>query len=144
MSEVKSLKPKVEVAAAIILRSGKIFCAKRGSKKALPFKWEFPGGKIEKGETPEQALHREIVEELGCDVRVLNKFMSVEHEYPMYTVKLHTFVCVPRECNIELREHIEARFVTQDQLLALDWAPADYPIIESLSKADLSPYERYR
>jgi 8-oxo-dGTP diphosphatase len=132
------MKQLVEVAAAIIIRQGKIFCAKRSSKKALPLKWEFPGGKIEKGETHEVALKREILEELSCDVRIISHFMSVEYEYPLYMVKLHTYICQPRECTLQLNEHIEARFLAPSQLLELDWAPADYPIIEALSTYDFS------
>ena len=138
------MKPVVEVAAGIIIRNNKVFCAKRGTKKALPYKWEFPGGKIEKGETAEAALQRKLLEELSCDVRILDKFMSVEHEFPMFIVKLHTFLCVPKECKIILNTHIEARFLSQEELMLLDWTEADLPIIESLVKADLHLYESRR
>lgn len=120
--------PKViNVVGAAIVRDGKVLCARRGPGKSLAGYWEFPGGKIEPHETARQALHREIEEELLCEVDVAGEVCTSEYAYDFGTVRLTTFVChlldgseVPH-----LTEHTEIRWLEPTAMPELDWAPVD-------------------
>lgn len=130
--------PKIRVVAAVVVRAdGKILCARRGNAKnpCVTWKWEFPGGKIESGETPEIALARELREEMDFPVIVEEKIAEVCHAYPNCEIEMDAFLCVPETADAKfvLREHVEARWLTASELSALDWAPADLPIVEKLS-----------
>lgn len=134
MSEI----PKIRVVAAVVVRKdGKILCARRGNAKnpCVAWKWEFPGGKIEVGETPESALARELREEMDFPVIVEEKIAEVLHAYPSCEIEMDAFLCVPETADAKfvLREHVEARWLAASELFALDWAPADLPIVEKLS-----------
>ena len=131
------MNQQITVAAAIIVRGGRIFCAKRSGKKANPHKWEFPGGKVERGETPEMALIREIKEELHTEIRIIGHYKTVVHPYDAYTVQLTTYWCEIVSGTIELIDHVEARFLEVSDLAKLDWAPADRPIVEGLTDVDV-------
>lgn len=98
---------------------------------SLPLKWEFPGGKIDQGETPEECLRRELVEELGICVCVGKRLPVSEHQYPTFAVTLHPFICSIESGRIVLHEHSAATWLPPSDLQTLDWAEADIPAIAS-------------
>lgn len=130
--------PKIRVVAAVVVRAdGKILCARRGNAKnpCVAWKWEFPGGKIDAGETAAAALARELLEEMDFPVVVGEKITTVCHAYPNCEIEMDAFFCVPANADAQfvLREHVEARWLTASELSVLDWAAADLPIVEKLS-----------
>ena len=128
-------KPAIEVTGAVIIRNGTVFAAQRGPGKALAGKWEFPGGNIEPGETPEESLARELKEELLIDATVGPHITTTNHKYDFGTVRLSTFHCtLTGDQEPTLTEHAEPRWVPIDELDSLDWAPADIPAVEIISR----------
>jgi 8-oxo-dGTP diphosphatase len=128
---------KIEVVAAVIMNeNGDIYCVQRGenSKEYLSKKWEFPGGKIESEETEIAALVREINEELQVKVIPIEKFLIVEHTYPDFQLTMHTYICKIKNGSPVIGEHINEKWLNKNQLLHLDWAAADIPIVEYLIK----------
>lgn len=127
-----------QVVGAIFVSNHQVFAAKRGAAKYpyVAHKYEFAGGKVELGETPEQALVREIREELDACCTVVAPYMCVRHRYPDFAIELHTFVC-RMDGDFRLVEHEDARWLSAEELHADEWAPADATIIEKL-KTDLT------
>lgn len=123
------MKKQINVVGAVIVREGLILCAQRGPAGALGGKWEFPGGKIERGETPQQALEREIVEELECSVVVGDQVESTVYEYDFGVVTLTTFYCELVTGAPQLTEHSDVQWRAPSELGELDWAPADIPAV---------------
>jgi len=125
---------KVEVVAGIIIKDRKILATQRNKSKYdyISYKYEFPGGKVEIGETFEKAITREIEEELGVKIKVNNFFMTVTHNYPDFSLIMHSFICEIIEGEIELKEHIASKWLEKTELKDLDWAAADIPIVEKL------------
>ena len=125
---------QIEVVAAIIQFENKFLCVQRGADKYdyISLKYEFPGGKIEPGESLNQALEREIKEELQYDICVRENFLTVEHQYPDFQLKMHSYLCSAVDTNFTLTEHINYRWLKINQLDELDWAAADIPIVEKL------------
>ena len=123
---------------AIIENENKeILCALRSPEMTLPNYWEFPGGKIEKGESKEEALKREITEELGCVIKVFDHVEDTTYEYEKVIVRLETFMAKIISGVPVISEHAEIKWVTKENLSALNWAPADIPAIEKLSNTIL-------
>ncbi len=125
---------KVEVVAAVILHNNKILCVQRGDNKYdyIAFKWEFPGGKVEDGETNEMALKREILEELNLDIAIDSKLITVDHQYPNFNLIMHSFMCSCNYPELELSEHIDYKWLDKSELKPLDWAAADIPIVDKI------------
>lgn len=119
----------IVVVGAVMLREGLVLCAQRGTGALAGF-WEFPGGKIEPGETPETALVREIDEELRCRIAVGDEVATTTHKYDFGIVALTTFWCTLVEGTPQPTEHSELRWVSPDDLDLLTWAPADIPAIQ--------------
>lgn len=126
------MKKTIEVVAAVIIKEDKIFCAQRADKGELAKKWEFPGGKIEHGETKEEALIRELKEELDIVVTVDKFIKTVNHEYNGFNLILHAFSCTLLSDNIVLREHLDSKWLKLNELANLDWAEADIPVVNKL------------
>ena len=124
----------ISVTAAIIQREGRILIAKRSSTSSLPGTWEFPGGKIESGETPEECLHRELREEFEIDVIVENFFCESIYNYDHGSVRLIAYGAHTDEDILILNAHDDVRWVPADKLLEFNLAPADIPIAEKIVK----------
>ncbi len=125
------------VSAAIIFVDNKILCVQRGPSKYdyISSKYEFPGGKIEEGESPEVALIREIEEELNLSIINLSFFQTVNHSYQDFSITMHAFTCKVKDISIiELREHLEYKLLKKNDLSNLDWAAADIPFVDKLIK----------
>ena len=126
----------IEVVAGIILdERGRIFCVQRGesSKPYISKKWEFPGGKLEAGETREEALIRELKEELRIDVDPFEFVITIDHSYPDFRLIMHSFKCrILNDKEPELTEHLQSKWLIPSDLDVLDWAAADLPIVEAL------------
>ena len=123
----------IRVAAAIIRDGDRIFATQRGYG---PYKdgWEFPGGKIEPGETPEQALKREIREELDAEIEVGESAGRVEYDYPEFHLSMDCFFCTLLSGNLTLKEHEAARWLSREELDSVPWLPADLSLIAGLRK----------
>ncbi|MBN2860137.1 MAG: (deoxy)nucleoside triphosphate pyrophosphohydrolase [Sphaerochaetaceae bacterium] len=124
----------IHVAAAVILDDHKVFVARRKDAGELALKWEFPGGKLEKGESGEQAIIREIREELSITVAVQRHFLQVSHQYTSFFLTMDAYLCTIEEGTITLSEHVNCKWVNASELLSLDWAAADIPIARQLKK----------
>jgi len=120
------------VIAAIAIRNNKILCTQRPDKGEVALKWEFPGGKIEPGESHKEALKREIREELDCDISVDEFFMTVYHKYKTFDLTMHCYKCTLLNDKVVLNEHADSCWLPVEELDVLDWAPADWPIIKKL------------
>lgn len=129
---------KIEVVAAIIKCDNTILCAQRGKNKLeyISNKYEFPGGKIELGETKKEALKRELIEELNIKPIIGDLFLSVIHQYPDFELTMHSFICEVDTKELTLTEHISHKWLTKEELHILDWAEADLPIVEKLMHND--------
>lgn len=118
------------VVAAVIVDGSRILAAKRLAGGAASEKWEFPGGKVEAGETPESALKREILEELGLDIEVGCELGTFRVSQGRRRIALHCHWCTVITSDLQLRAHSEARWLTTDELPALDWAAPDIPAVD--------------
>lgn len=130
---------KIEVVAAVIEYQGKILAVQRGTSK-LPYisqKWEFPGGKMEAGETEEQTIIREIREELHMNILPKEKLLTVQHTYPDFHLTMHTWLCTPLNEDLQLNEHQAFAWLDTKDLKTLDWAEADVAVVEVLSEEKL-------
>lgn len=121
----------VRVTAAVICRENKIFATQRGYGDYKDW-WEFPGGKIESGESPEQALKREILEELAAEISVGRKIMTVEYDYPTFHLSMDCFVCTLIRGEPELLEHEAAKWLSRSELDSVPWLPADREVVDTL------------
>ena len=123
----------LEVVGAVIVEDGRVYCTQR-DRGALAGKWEFPGGKLEPGESPEQGLGREIEEELGCQVAVGDHIVTTRHAYDFATIILSTYYCTLVSGTPTLSEHREALWLEPEDLPSLDWALADIPAVQQIQE----------
>lgn len=123
----------IKVVAAIIIYKGKVLATQRGYGE---FKdgWEFPGGKVEPDETPQEALVREIKEELNTIIEVGELLATVEYDYPMFHLSMDCFICELKEGDLELKEHEDARWLTKETLDSVNWLPADLGLVGKIKK----------
>ncbi len=123
----------IEVVAAAIYQDGKVLAAQRGYGE---FKggWEFPGGKIEPGETQEQAIVREIQEEMAATIEVVEKLGTVEYDYPTFHLTMHCFWATVKDGKLQLLEHEGAKWVDKETIHTVDWLPADVEIVEQVAE----------
>ena len=124
---------KLQVVAAIICKDNRIFATQRGYGE-FRGQWEFPGGKVEPGETPEEALIREIKEELDIEISVGKYIHTVEYDYPTFHLSMLCFICKILSGSLVLKEHEEARWLEKDNLYSVDWLPADLEIVSLLER----------
>lgn len=123
----------IKVVAAIMIQNGRVFATQRGYGE---FKdgWEFPGGKVEPEETPQEALVREIKEELNTVIEVGELLDTVEYDYPEFHLSMDCFICKIIAGDLELKEHEDARWLTTETLDSVDWLPADLDLIQKIKK----------
>lgn len=123
---------RIEVVAAIIHKGDKIFATQRGYGEWKDF-WEFPGGKMEAGETPEDALRREIWEELETRIVVERFVKTIDWDYPAFHLTMHCYLCRVESGCLKLKEHEAARWLTKDELDSVEWLPADRDVVKEIS-----------
>ena len=124
---------QIEVVAAVILRDGMIFATQRGYGDFKDW-WEFPGGKMETGETPEDALVREISEELSTEISVDEFLCTVEYDYPQFHLTMHCYLCSLLTEALHLNEHEAAKWLSKDKLDSVKWLPADVMVMEEIGR----------
>ena len=123
----------INVVAAIIIKDGSLFATQRGYGEWKDW-WEFPGGKIEQGETPEEALKREIREELTTEICIEEFLCTVEYDYPKFHLTMHCYICSLLTEALHLNEHEAARWLKNDELDSVKWLPADVKVVERLKE----------
>lgn len=124
-------KRVVKVVASVIINNNEVLVAQRGGGKFEGL-WEFPGGKIEIGETPEQALARELKEEMGIEIEVGNLLKTIEYEYPDFILNMYCYSAKIKSGDIQLYYHKDYKFVSKENILDLKWVPADLGFVEEL------------
>ena len=126
---------RIEVVAAVIQHQNKILAVQRGPAKYayISQKWEFPGGKMEEGESQEQTIRREIKEELSMEIQPIRHLLSHTHHYPDFSIELHTWLCTPLSDEVQLNEHQAFVWLDAKDLKELDWAEADVAVVEVLN-----------
>lgn len=135
LKELKKNQSMINVTCAIILQGDKILATQRSAEMNLPLKWEFPGGKIEIGENAEACILREIKEELNIDIKITQRLTNSIYQYPTFTINLIPFLGKYLAGEIVLAEHSDFRWLEKSELMSLDWAPADIPIVEEILKS---------
>lgn len=123
----------IEVAAAVFLQDNKVFAAQRKDFGELAKRWEFPGGKLEHDECGEQAIIREIQEELGVEIQVKRLLLTVEHQYATFSLTMHGYLCEILQGPLELREHLDSKWLAKADLYSVNWADADLPLVHAVS-----------
>ena len=124
---------EIEVSAAIIIKNGMIFITKRGYGEYKGF-WEFPGGKLEKGESKEECLKREIKEELDAEIIIENYLTTIRYAYPTFNLIMHCFICHFKSSNLVLKEHEESKYISINEFCNINFTPADKLLYNELEK----------
>lgn len=127
----------INVTCAIIEHNEKILVVQRSEFMKLPLKWEFPGGKIENNESKEACIKREIKEELNIEIKLISRLTPVTFKYPSVVINLTPFIATYLKGEIILFEHKQYKWLLKEELLNLDWAEADIPIVEEFLKLEL-------
>ena len=133
MKEINSMRKTIHVVAAIIVDGNRIFATQRGYGDWKDF-WEFPGGKIEPGETSEEALCREIREELDAEITLGEKIAAIEYDYPKFHLSMECFLATVKKGELVLKEHEAAKWLHKDELDSVNWLPADQELLDLLKK----------
>ena len=123
----------IEVVAAIIIKNHQVFATQRGYGDWKDW-WEFPGGKIEPGECPQEALKREIKEELDAEISVGELLQTIEWDYPTFHLTMHCFICSLESESLHLNEHEASAWLTKDKLDSVQWLPADITVLDKISQ----------
>ena len=126
----------IEVVAAIIVKGDQVFATQRGYGDFKGW-WEFPGGKIEAGECPQEALRREIMEELEAEIVVGDLLETVEWDYPAFHLTMHCFICSLQSESLHLNEHADSAWLTKETLGSVKWLPADLVLLDKISNFHL-------
>jgi 8-oxo-dGTP diphosphatase len=124
----------IQVTCLVLLHQGKVLATQRSATMDLPGYWEFPGGKMEPEESPTNCLIREISEELSIGIRISRPLTPVLHTYPNKSIQLIPFLATWESGTLQLTEHEQSQWLAQKDLLSLDWAPADIPIVHELNE----------
>ena len=132
-TDMNESKKTIDVVAAIIRQDDKLFATQRGYGEWKDW-WEFPGGKVESGETHEDALRREIREELATEIEVGNLLTTVEYDYPQFHLTMHCYLCSIVSGQLSLLEHEDARWLGMDELDSVRWLPADVEVVKLIKK----------
>lgn len=122
----------IQVSCLVLFHEGKILATQRGAAMDLPGCWEFPGGKVEPCESPENCLLREIREELSIEIRICGSLTPVLHHYPTKKIQLIPFFATWQGGNLKLTEHAQSQWLNKEDLLSLNWAPADLPLVKEV------------
>ena len=126
------LMKNIKVVAAVIINNKKVFATQRGYGEYKD-RWEFPGGKIEIGETPEDALKREIFEELETTIEVKEKLKTIEYDYPTFHICMNCYLCSIVKGSLILKEHEDAKWLTKENLYSVNWLDADLEVLDIVS-----------
>lgn len=129
------MKKTVKVVAAVIRKGDRIFCAQRKNFGPLGLKWEFPGGKVEAGESDEEALHRELKEELNITICILKRLEPIYFEYPTFILDMAMFLVTTNDNISDLPAHERGDFYSLQEMQSLAWAPADETFVKNLEKS---------
>lgn len=124
-------KQTIQVTCALIVEQGKLLACRRGATQSNALEWEFPGGKVESGETEEQSLVRELAEELSVGVHLIQKLQAVQYSYPGKKIKLIPFLCQIQSGTLDLKEHDRLMWITPSDYETLNWSAADRLLIET-------------
>lgn len=119
----------LHVTCGIIERNGYVLAAQRSSTMSMPLKWEFPGGKVHEGESLEECLKRELLEELTIEVEIIKKLPENVYRYPSFIITLYPFICSVKYGEIVLKEHVDYKWMLPKDLMSLDWAEADVAVV---------------
>ena len=133
-------RKQIEVVAAVICGSNRVFATQRGYGEWKDW-WEFPGGKIAEGETPEKALQREIREELATEISIVSRLTTINYDYPKFHLTMHCYVCKVKSGTFTLLEHEAAKWLTHDELNTVKWLPADEEVVKIIG-SDLTLFGR--
>lgn len=123
----------INVVAAVIIEKNKVFATQRGYGEYKD-RWEFPGGKIEEKETPEDALKREILEELETVIEVKEKLKTIEYDYPTFHISMNCYLCSILNGSLILKEHEDAKWLTKEDLYSVNWLDADLEVLENVKR----------
>ncbi len=129
-------RKEIEVVAAVVLHDGAVLCMQRGATRYpyTAYHWEFPGGKIEVGESPEAALRRELLEEMDYPVQVHERIGEVHYRYPDFDIHLQAYRCTAATRQFRRKEHVAHRWLVPSALHELDWCEADYPLLAAIQQ----------